>query len=55
MMYSGSGLLMCMQAYSVIAAVVNQRAEPGVTIDSRILEVRDTDVSLSLSPRLSLC
>jgi hypothetical protein len=47
-MYSGSRLLICMQAYNVIAAVVNQRAEPGVTIASRVLEVRDTDVSLSL-------
>ena len=37
------------QAYNVIAAVVKQRAEPGVTISSRVLEVRDTDVSLSLS------
>lgn len=32
-------------AFNVIAAVVKQRAEPGVTVDCRILEVRDTDVS----------
>ena len=38
-----------MQAYNVIAAVVKQRAEPGVTVQSRVLEVRDTDVSGSLS------
>lgn len=31
-------------AFNVIAAVVKQRAEPGVTVDCRILEVRDTDV-----------
>ena len=48
------GLCVCVcvcvcQAYNVIAAVVKQRAEPGVTISSRVLEVRDTDVSLSLS------
>lgn len=30
-------------AFNVIAAV--QRTEPGVTVDCRILEVRDTDVS----------
>lgn len=32
-------------AFNVIAAVVKQRAEPGVTVDCRILEVRDADVS----------
>lgn len=32
-------------AFNVIAAVVKQRSEPGVTVDCRILEVRDTDVS----------
>lgn len=32
-------------AFNVIAAAVKQRAEPGVTVDCRILEVRDTDVS----------
>ena len=34
-----------LQAFNVISAVVKQRAEPGVTVQCRILEVRDTDVS----------
>lgn len=29
----------------MMAAVVKQRSEPGVSVSSRILEVRDTDVS----------
>ena len=36
-----------LQAFNVIAAVVKQRAEPGVTVQCKILEVRDTDVSHS--------
>ena len=35
----------CGQAYNVMSAVVKQRVEPGVTVSSRVLEVRDTDVS----------
>ena len=36
-----------LQAFNVISAVVKQRAEPGVTVQCKILEVRDTDVSHS--------
>jgi import inner membrane translocase subunit TIM44 len=34
-------------AFNVIAAVVKQRAEPGVTVQCKILEVRDTDIVMA--------
>ena len=37
----------------MIAAVMKQREEPGVAVSCRILEVRDTDVSCSVSLSLS--
>ena len=42
-------ILSPMQAYNVIAAIVKQRAEPGITVNCRILEVRDTDVRVTTS------
>ena len=37
-------LLFC-QAFNVLSAIIEQRSQPGVTVECKVIEVRDVDVS----------
>ena len=33
------------QAFNVLSAIIEQRSQPGVTLECKVVEVRDVDVS----------
>ena len=34
-----------LQAFNVLSAIIDQRSQPGVTLECKVVEVRDVDVS----------
>lgn len=42
---SSSSFPLSSQAFNVLSTIIKQRVEPGIQVESKVLEVRDVDVS----------